>query len=101
VGCQLGPREDSAVAGVAVVVRVPLGIGATRRIARLVPAHLAESRTPHVVLAKVQSSVGHHLVGVRADVVALATVEVRGLPRSRRTRLCGICGGIRGVYLLH
>lgn len=90
VGCQLGPGEDAAIAGDAVVVRVPQGVGAGRRVASLVAGHLAEAGGAHVVLAKVQPPVGNHLVGIGAHIVALATVEVRRLLSRGPRRLCGI-----------
>lgn len=76
VGGQLGPGEHTAVTSGAMIVGVTARIAAGRRLAGLVAGDLTEAGGAHVIQTHVQPTVGHNLVGVSANVVALAAMEV-------------------------
>lgn len=74
---QLGAGEHAAVTGGAMVVGVPQRIAAGSGLAGLVAGELAKASRTHVLQPQVQATMGHHLVGVGAHVIAFTAMEMR------------------------
>lgn len=77
MGGELGTGENAAVTGGAMIMRVPQRVGAGRRIAGLVAGDFPEARGAHVFQPHVEATMGHHLVGIGANIVAFAAMEMR------------------------